>query len=123
MSLMELVEQLNSGVSPGGIRGPCRDSTDDVIDDLIEAFCLAQQDQRAAARSAMSVTASLLLLHYAWIRAADAVRQESGEIVKQGLSALAIEDGRLDAHESQIQMAVLFRSAEKLGIDAAQSVC
>ena len=41
-------------------------------------------------------------------------------MVTQGLSALSIDDGGLDPRNSIERMAVLFRSAEKLGLDAVK---
>jgi hypothetical protein len=52
--------------------------------------------------------------------AEQAINQKSEKMVMQGLLTLSIEDGGMDARDSIVRMSILFRSAQKLGLDATQ---
>ncbi|SPF43811.1 hypothetical protein SBA4_3100009 [Candidatus Sulfopaludibacter sp. SbA4] len=114
---IELVRQLNGAAPPGFGLGLPHPPVDGIMAALIEAFRSADVNQRRAATEALTVDAELLLLSYAWESAAEAVRRSAPSILADGLAALSIENGRYDARDSIVQMAVLFRSAEKLGLN------
>jgi hypothetical protein len=89
-----------------------------MIGRLIISFKSSTPEEREAARNVLSVGSSLALLGYAWEKAEVGVFHKSPEVVAEGLFALAIENGRLDARDNVVGIAVLFRSAQKLGMDA-----
>jgi hypothetical protein len=121
MQPIDSVERLNAAVPPAhdtGRRHPL--VADEIMSSLIEAFLSAGAEQRNIARAALTRASRWFLLGYAWERAEQAIRQRSGEMVAQGLLALAIEDGGYDARDSIMRMSILFRSAEILGLDATR---
>jgi hypothetical protein len=91
---------------------------EDIVKRLLTSFRSASPEEREAATAALSSQAKLVLSRYAWTMAEEAVRRNSKEMVTKGLTALAVENGPSDdpRHEVVI-IAVLFRSAQKLGLD------
>ena len=118
MQPRELVGRLNAIAPPDYGMGQEHPPIDDLVEALIQAFRSASTDQRKVVRDELNTAARNLLLNYAWERAVEAVRQESPKAVADGLIALCIDDGGFDLRDSIVRMAVLFRSAEKLGLDA-----
>ena len=63
------------------------------------------------------------LLTFAERMANAAVRERSARHVEAGLTAVAIEDFRIDAREDWLVLALLYRSAAKLGADGRALFC
>jgi len=82
-----------------------------------QAFVAAGEHQGEGARTGLTSEARLLLLNFAWDSAEQAVEKKSPELVAGGLLALAIEGGNTDIRASTVRMAVLYRSARKLGLN------
>jgi hypothetical protein len=121
MQPVDVVARLNAAAPFTYEMGqPYQPVADEIVASLIGAFESASPEERAVARAALSRGSQWFLLCYAWERAEQAIRQNSGELVTQGLLALSIEDGGLDPRDSIVRMAILFRSLRKLGLDATQ---
>jgi hypothetical protein len=121
MQPVDLVEQLNAAAPfTYEMHQPYRPVADRLMESLIGAFQSGSAEEWEVTRAALSRGARWFLLCYAWERAEQAIRQKSGEAVTKGLLALAIEDGRLDARDNIVRMALLFRSMRKLGLDATE---
>jgi hypothetical protein len=120
MTTLELANKLNELVPPDhNSYAPLRDPTiNQVINELTQSFANATEQQRAEARAALTRPSRLALMGYAWEMAEEAVSQNSAGMVKQGLIALAIENGIGDARDNIVRLAPLFRSAQNLGLDA-----
>ncbi len=120
MAITDLIKELNALAPLEHHRlAPIRSAAiNDVIGHLTQSFAAAGEDERAQARAALTQQSSEVLLAYAWEMAEEAVSRKSGEMVSRGLLALSLEDGKLDARDSIVRMAVLFRSAQRLGLDA-----
>lgn len=120
MSPTDLVEKLNALVPPEHHSlYPLRDpAINQVIGELTHSFATTTAQERADARAALARQTRSALLGYAWEIAEQAVSKKSAELVRQGLIALAIDDGTRDARDNIIRLAPLFRSAQKLGLDA-----
>lgn len=118
MRLSEISEQLNAKApTPTNPSKGRVNSLVEVIDQLIESFCLADQEERDAASALLNAHAQVALQNYAWLKAEHAVRHKSEEMVRQGLVALVIENAEDPRHDVVI-IAVLFRSAQRLKLDA-----
>jgi len=121
MQPIDLVVRLNAAAPFTYEMGqPYEPVADEIMELLTDTFQSANVEQRDAARAALSRASRWFLLCYAWERAEQAVRQRTGKMVVQGLLALSIEDGGLDARDSIVRMSILFRSAQKLRLDAAR---
>lgn len=120
MSPTDLVGNLNGLVPPEHHSyHPLRDPTiNQVVGELTQSFANATKQQQTEARAALTRRSRSPLMGYAWEMAEEAVTRNSAELVRQGLIALAIEDGIGDARDNIIRLAPLFRSAQKLGLDA-----
>jgi len=120
MSPTDLVGKLNGLVPPEHHSyDPLRDPTiNQVVGELTQSFANATKQQQTEARAALTRQLRSALMGFAWEMAEEAVSCKSPELVKQGLIALAIDDGARDARDDIIRMAPLFRSAQKLGLDA-----
>jgi hypothetical protein len=94
--------------------------TDGIIRAMAQAFCSADDQERALARAGLASQSKHVLLVFAWEAASLSVREKSAALVRDGLIALSIENGQLDARDSIVRMAVLFRSAQKLGLDVSR---
>ncbi len=82
-----------------------------------QAFIAASEHRRTAVRSSLTSDARRLLLNFAWDSAELAVEKKSPELVAVGLLAVAIEGGDIDIGASTARIAVLYRSARKLGLN------
>jgi hypothetical protein len=120
MHTVELVHNLNTLVPPEHRSlYPVRDpAINQVIGELTQSFAAATEQQREEARAELARPSHSVLLGYAWEMAEEAVSHCSAEFVRQGLIALAIDNGLRDARDNIIRLAPLFRSAQKLGLDA-----
>jgi hypothetical protein len=120
MTPVDLVGKLNALAPPGHATYPSlRDPfVNEVIGFLTQSFATATDQQQAEARAALAYDSRCALMGYAWEMAEEAVSQSSAEMVRRGLLALAIEDGIGDARDNIIRLAPLFRSAQKLDLDA-----
>lgn len=109
---------LNAAVSEeGNLNYP---QLEKIVEQLIASFCSANQQERDAATAALSEKAKAILRSYAWSRAEEAVRHNSEQMIPKGLAALAIENGPLDdPRHDVVNIAVLCRSADKLGLNAS----
>jgi hypothetical protein len=119
MAPLDLIEELNALVPPEHFTlAPLRDgSVNEVIGLLTQSFAVATERERADARAALTRPSNRVLLGYAWEMAEEAVSHRSAEFVRQGLIALAIDNGARDARDNIIRLAPLFHSAQKLNID------
>jgi hypothetical protein len=120
MQPIDLVKRLNSAVPSTYITDQHLPVADEIMASLIDAFQSASVEQRGVARAELSPAARWFLLCYAWKMAEQAINQKSEKMVMQGLLTLSIEDGGMDARDSIVRMSILFRSAQKLGLDATQ---
>jgi len=121
MQPVDLVKRLNSVVpSTYETERQHLPVADEIMASLIDAFQSASVEQRGVARAELGRAARWFLLCYAWERAEQAIKQKSGEMITQGLLTLSIEDGGFDARDTIVRMSILFRSAQKLGLDAVQ---
>jgi hypothetical protein len=117
---LELVQKLTSLIPPEYHRHDEHDYANQVVKSLIVEFSHLETNQRMTLRQALNVPVSLVLLDYAWDSSMEAVRQQSRERIREGLLALAIEDGRLDFRDSLLSVAVLMRSARKFDLDPTE---
>ncbi len=118
---VEISNALNSAVSAeAGPFCPRRGSTTgNLVDQLVTSFCSANQEEKDSAASALSPRAKAALRGYAWLCAEDAIKGDSGDLVSRGLVAMAIAHGPSDdPGDHLINVAILFRSAQKLGLNA-----
>lgn len=118
-ALADAINRLN-GLMPAGYNSldPLRqESISRATHALVESFCAAPEKDRWEARARLSRSAKLSMLGYAWQMAEDAVSCRDPGLIPDGLAALSIEDGEQDLRDTVVRMALLYRSAEKLGID------
>lgn len=94
---------------------------DDLISMLIGEFRVADAAQREGASKVLTDAARAVLLHYARDAAVKAVRKSSQQLVGDGLTALALENGLPDARDSIVAVALLFRSSQLLDMDCVQT--
>lgn len=119
MPLINQIEELNACAPPGYELGLGQAQIDDLVTALIESYRTSDRGERSAAVKRLTREGQQLLLDFAWEQAAESVRRRSGGTIANALAALSIEDGQYDLRDSIVRMAVLFRSAEKLGLDAS----
>jgi hypothetical protein len=120
MPLLDLVNELNRLV-PASHNSvlPLRDPLiEAAIGRLVGSFISATKNEQDLARDAITRGSSLVLLGYAWDRAEFAVEHGSRQAIVDGLTAISLENARSDARDSVVRLAVLFRSAQRLGVDA-----
>ena len=119
MSLEVLVEELNrmardekNRSHPGRVA-----AATEAVRTFSQSFVAATEDQRKGSRTGLTDEARRLLLNFAWDSAELAVQDKLPALVAGGLLTIAIEGGELDAGVSAARMAVLCRSAQRLGLD------
>jgi hypothetical protein len=120
MGLDELVQELNglaldekNRSHPGRVQ-----ATTGAVQRFSQTFVAASEDQRRRSRAGFTDDARLLLLNFAWDSAEQAVQLRLAPLVAAGLLSIAIEGGELDSGLSAVRLAVLCRSAQRLGINA-----
>jgi hypothetical protein len=119
MSLLSLAADFTASVPPTYRLGDVLPVKEGTIEAIIAAFVLADIGERSRASEILSPAAGTVLLGYAREASVRAVREHSPDRVADGLAALAVEDGKLDARDSIVATAMLFRSSELLGMDSA----
>jgi hypothetical protein len=85
------------------------------VSDLCRAFLANPQGKLDSADGVLRTA----LLGFAWHCAQEAVRKCSMGLVTEGLVALIIEGGGEDLRDNIVRLAVLFHSAQLLGMEAA----
>jgi hypothetical protein len=120
MGLDELVQELNrlaldekNKSHPGRV-----EATTGAVQRFSQSFVAASEDQRRRSRAGFTDDARLLLLNFAWDTAEQAVQLRLAPLVAAGLLSIAIEGGELDASLSTVRLAMLCRSAQRLGINS-----
>jgi hypothetical protein len=96
------------------------DDIEEAILTIMEAFKMTGEPGRRAIMSKLNEYLQKRLLGYAAERAAQAVRSGVPDCIKQGLMALVVEGGREEFRDSITAMAMLYHSAERLNMNAAQ---
>ena len=97
------------------------DHIEEALAAIIEAFKAADDPARRRIVSRLNEFLQKRLLGYAAEIAARAVRRGERDCIKQGLMALMVEGGREELRSSITAMAMLYRSAIKLNMDAAKA--
>ncbi len=120
MGLDELVQELNRLALDEGNRSHpgMVEATTGAVQRFSQSFVAASEDQRRRSRAGFTDDARLLLLNFASDAAEQAVQLRLAPLVAAGLLSIAIEGGELDASLSTERLAVLCRSAKRLGINA-----
>jgi len=85
---------------------------------LCKAYANSTSSQRAVLRSRVSIDLASALDHFAWRMAICALRNNSDEAIQLGLTAISIEDMRLDMRETTRWVALLYHAAVRLQQDA-----
>ncbi len=98
---------------------PLPNVRDEHCEKLTRVYADANDAERAEIRAAGTAEQLRLLLPFADRMAILAVRAKDDARITSGLLAHAIEDFRWDPRENLRSLSLLFRSGEKLGIDAA----
>ncbi|MEO6420467.1 MAG: hypothetical protein ABIP39_13710 [Polyangiaceae bacterium] len=98
---------------------PLPNARDELCEPLTKIYAAASEAERAEVRAAGTEEQLRLLLPFADRMAILAVRSKDDARITSGLIAHAVEDFRWDARENLRSLSLLFRSGEKLGIDAA----
>jgi hypothetical protein len=88
---------------------------------IVADFRDADETTRRSIASRLSRHARRKFLGYAATMAALAVRQNSPDLIEQGLVALVVEEGGGDWRDSLIVVFQLYHSAVKLGMDAEKT--
>jgi hypothetical protein len=112
------LDALRSDRNVGYGAQPFPTSTDEFVSSLVARLRGASNVQRAELEKQLTDAHSFALLMYAERMANEAVRTGKLEHLQNGLCAVALEDGRFDARENILVLSVLYRSAQKLGVDA-----
>ena len=103
---------------PINIPYPPKDGVDEAITAIIESIDVGGSNSPKAIGSRLNAYAQSRFLEYATWRAMLAVRNQSADLIQQGLIALTIEGGKREWTVSVIVLAMLYNSAVKLGVDA-----
>lgn len=92
------------------------------IAQLCEIFESSTDAERRGIVSNVVREVSFLFIRFGTDMAVTAVRQGDGRAVIRGLEALAIENCTADWRDSTIVVAVLYHSAQKIGLDADEAL-
>lgn len=98
---------------------PLPNARDELCEKLTRVYAGASDAERGKIRAAGTEEQLRLLMPFADRMAILAVRAKDDARITGGLLAHAIEDFRWDPRENLRSLSLLFRSGEKLGIDAA----
>jgi hypothetical protein len=85
---------------------------------LIEAFAFAAASDRARVAAKLNPDAAGILRTFSFYAPVVAVRRNSPELIKQGLTTTAILGEIDDVRDLTFYLATIYHSAAKLGIDA-----
>jgi hypothetical protein len=103
---------------PITIPSPPKDGVDEAIMAIIETISVEGPNSPKTIGSRLNAYAQSRFLEYATWRAILAIRNQSADLIRQGLTALAIEGGKREWTASVVVLAMLYNSAVKLGMDA-----
>jgi hypothetical protein len=90
---------------------------DEAMAFIVGTFRIADEEARRDIASKLSSRARRRFLGYAMNLAVVAVREDTPDLIEQGLVALAIENGGQDWRDSIVALFQLYHSASKLGMD------
>jgi len=98
---------------------PYPSKLDERILSLVEAYRIATELERIAARSLLDGDASNCLWTFAKRSAIQGVRRSSESLIFDGRSALIVEDLREDDRVTRMVMSIIINAAVRLGIEPA----
>lgn len=100
---------------------PTKNSFDSELSDLCQKFATSDSKTRAAMRNAISMDEFYTLLTFSKRAAVFAIREQSVEWIKNGLTAVAIiEAERIDYRDTLMSVPLLYHSAKRIGANADQ---
>lgn len=116
MAIDELVDRLNRVITTTP-DGALSHVSRPIIDQLCEEYLRSSPELRVNTSRLVARATRNTLLQYAWFAAEEAVRNRSTDLVVRGLTALIVEDGRMDIRDTIMRLAVLLHSASLLSMD------
>jgi hypothetical protein len=84
---------------------------------LCDVFASAGSEERSAMISLVQPSFSFVFLWFAKEMAIQAVRQNSQQAIVDGVTVLLIENCKFDGRDSTVPLALLYHSAETLGLN------
>jgi hypothetical protein len=84
---------------------------------LSDVFASATSEERRAMTCLVQPSFSFIFLWFAKEMAIQPIRQNSQQTIIDGVTALLIEDCKFDRRDSTVPLALLYQSAEKLGLN------
>jgi hypothetical protein len=116
--VLDKVDGLKASVNVGAGLLPIPSKLDDETSAVIKRFIAAAAPERKEIASLFTREHTDVLLGFAERMASLAVRLSRRDLIEEGLAAVVLERGMLDAREDMLVLAPLCDSAETLGLDA-----